>query len=235
MTVHAASHTSEHPGDLGPDAPKCVEAAFSHRRDALQNRGRILQAASELFRRDGVDSVSMHQIALAAGIGQGTLYRNFEHKGELCSALAADAITSLQSKLQNDLSRTDVSPLALLDGVVESFVDFSEEFLPVICGMADAACGDRRMELYQTPLYRWMHDTVAGLLSRAIAAGEISTPDVPYCADALLALLDINLRQYQRTERGFPRERILNGMRSFIFHGLGVASPHTVPVPVESA
>ena len=29
----------------------------------------------------------MHQIALAAGIGQGTLYRRYRHKGELCMDL----------------------------------------------------------------------------------------------------------------------------------------------------
>ncbi|HZG64870.1 MAG TPA: helix-turn-helix domain-containing protein, partial [Rubrobacteraceae bacterium] len=57
------------------------------RRDAAESRRRVLDTARELFEERGVDSVSMHEIGRAAGVGQGTLYRRYEHKGALCSAL----------------------------------------------------------------------------------------------------------------------------------------------------
>src|SRR5579884_2423746 len=196
-------------------------ATISLRRDVLQNRGRILEAAAELFRQSGVDNVSMHQIAMAAGIGQGTLYRNFEHKGVLCAALASVAIISLQHDV-NALIASDGPAVETLDHVLERFLDFSEEFAPVICGISDAACGSRRMDFFRSPMYGWMHRTMGSLLERAHAEGDMHPSDIDYTADAVLALFDINLRLFQRRERGFTRERILAGMRMFLARGLGV-------------
>jgi hypothetical protein len=62
------------------------------RRDAAGSRRKILGAAPRLFKSRGVDAVSMHEVGRAAGVGQGTLYRRFEHKGVLCSALLAEQI-----------------------------------------------------------------------------------------------------------------------------------------------
>ena len=56
------------------------------RRDALRNRERILNAATELVRRDG-DKVAMAQIAQHAGVGVGTLYRHFSTREDLLAAL----------------------------------------------------------------------------------------------------------------------------------------------------
>jgi AcrR family transcriptional regulator len=66
------------------------------RRDAAGSRRKILGAARRLFKSRGVDAVSMHEVGRevgrAAGVGQGTLYQRFEHKGVLCSALLAEQI-----------------------------------------------------------------------------------------------------------------------------------------------
>src|ERR1700761_8165836 len=45
------------------------------RSDARENRARILEAAREAFAEDG--GTSMNQIAQRAGVGPGTLYRNY--------------------------------------------------------------------------------------------------------------------------------------------------------------
>ena len=42
------------------------------RKDSIEHRRIILQKAQLLFTEYGVDSVTMHQIAKSAGIGQGT-------------------------------------------------------------------------------------------------------------------------------------------------------------------
>ena len=57
------------------------------RADARRNRERILAAAREQFAEHGLD-VHMEQIACAAGVGIGTVYRHFPAKECLLQALA---------------------------------------------------------------------------------------------------------------------------------------------------
>jgi AcrR family transcriptional regulator len=61
-------------------------AARQPRKDALRNRERVLDAATELVRRDG-EKVPMAQIAERAGVGVGTVYRHFPTREELLGAL----------------------------------------------------------------------------------------------------------------------------------------------------
>jgi len=55
-------------------------SARAERRDAAENRQRILATAIRLFEQFGVEQVSMNQIATEAGIGPGTLYRRYRNK-----------------------------------------------------------------------------------------------------------------------------------------------------------
>lgn len=57
------------------------------RADARRNRESILAAAREQFSENGID-VHMEQIARAAGVGVGTVYRHFPAKEDLLQALA---------------------------------------------------------------------------------------------------------------------------------------------------
>lgn len=54
---------------------------------AAQNRGALLQAASRLFRKRGIDGVGVADIAKEAGLTHGALYAHFPSK----DALAAEA------------------------------------------------------------------------------------------------------------------------------------------------
>jgi AcrR family transcriptional regulator len=56
------------------------------RRDALENRDRVLDAATELVRSDG-EKVPMARIAERAGVGVGTVYRHFATREDLLGAL----------------------------------------------------------------------------------------------------------------------------------------------------
>jgi AcrR family transcriptional regulator len=61
-------------------------ASRQTRKDALRNRDRVLDAATDLVRSDG-EKVSMAKIAEHAGVGVGTVYRHFATREELLGAL----------------------------------------------------------------------------------------------------------------------------------------------------
>lgn len=70
---------------------------FSHslRSDARDNRDRLLEAARELFSREGL-TIPTREIARHAGVGPATLYRHFPTKESLVTAAFADQLHACQ-------------------------------------------------------------------------------------------------------------------------------------------
>ncbi|TNY37387.1 TetR/AcrR family transcriptional regulator [Thermomonospora catenispora] len=64
------------------------------RADARRNRARIVGAAIEAFTEQG-PTASMEEIARAAGVGIGTLYRHFPDRRALMEEIAADTVRRL--------------------------------------------------------------------------------------------------------------------------------------------
>ncbi len=205
-----------------PDAPPCPaeapEALRGERRDAAENRRRILAAARALFAERGVDAVSMNQIARAAGIGPGTLYRRYAHKGLLCQGLLEENTGRFREETAARLAPGPAAgpALARLEAVLLRLIAFNEENAPLLGAIADAACGDRRGAIYGGPLYQWLYRIVLATVEEALAAGELAPLDAAWLADALLAPLAIDLYLFQRHERGFTPERIAAAVRQFL-------------------
>ena len=193
--------------------------ARAERRDAAEHRRAILAAARRLFAERGVDAVAMHQIAQAAAVGQGTLYRRYAHKGLLCMALLEESMTRLRRETEALLRRPDAA-LAHLDTLLVALGAFREENAPLLGAVADAACGERRSALYCLPFYTWLRDTLVALLERAVATGEARPLDVACTADAILASLSIDLYLHQRRTQGFSHTRITAALRSLYVDGL---------------
>lgn len=57
------------------------------RADAVRNQARILSAAGRIVEDHGVEALAMADVAIAAGVGVGTLYRSFGDRSGLARAL----------------------------------------------------------------------------------------------------------------------------------------------------
>jgi AcrR family transcriptional regulator len=214
------------PRDTSPATSQFLPEHRRERRDAAENRKLVLNVAQRLFLESGVEAVSMHQIAQAAGVGQGTLYRRYAHKGELCLDLMAENAHRFRQEIEEYLaqSRNDTSALERLTGVLSRAVQLVETKTSLLAAFGDACWGDRRMDKFRTPWYQWMHGTIAMLLADAVAKGELRDVDATFTADALIAALSPDVYQFQRLERGLTPEEILRGVCR-IFAGSSGAPP----------
>jgi len=69
------------------------------RADAERNRAKVLAAAEELFATRGAGAVTMDDIAKAAGVGRGTLYRRYPDRASIAVALLDQHERALQEQL----------------------------------------------------------------------------------------------------------------------------------------
>lgn len=149
------------------------------RTDAARNRAAILDAAARLFAEHGVDAVSMDQVAAAAGVGKGTLFRRFGDKAGLAVALLDARERVLQEAiLQGPPPLGPGAPAAdRLAAFADAYLDYLLPHLPLVRMSETAAPGAR----YRIGAYRFWHQHVAILL-----AGSV---DPEHTAHALLASL----------------------------------------------
>jgi AcrR family transcriptional regulator len=75
-------------------------------------RRRILDAALRTFAAKGYHGTAVPDVADAAGVGTGTLYRYFAHKEALVNEVFRDAKQRLKAALLDDLATPDVDELA---------------------------------------------------------------------------------------------------------------------------
>jgi AcrR family transcriptional regulator len=76
------------------------------RRDAERNRQRILAAAARVFTERGLDA-TLDEVARAAGVGVGTVYRRFPDKEALVAALFRERIDNLVTVAENACAAAD--------------------------------------------------------------------------------------------------------------------------------
>lgn len=192
------------------------------RSDAAENRKRILDVAERLFAERGVDNVCMQEIARAAGVGQGTLYRRFANKGELCMALLDTQMSDFQNEVLStlrEMTHRSVKKLAQLEWFLDALVQFNERHAPMLKS-AMAEFGNvppEAMSPRSSPMM-WQRITAIGLLNAGVINGEArDTLDVPVMADALLgALHPLVFHGMRQGSSGYSLARISAAIRQLV-------------------
>ncbi|MFD2330356.1 TetR/AcrR family transcriptional regulator [Cohnella sp. GCM10020058] len=134
------------------------------RSDAAENCRLILQAAKKLFAEQGVQTVSMHQIAKTAGVGQGTLYRCYAHKGDLCAAIAEqvgmDTVKQLEAFL---LTNKDRPASERIGGVLQYIIQFIDEKFQLLLPIHTVHDCEDESAYFRSPMYRLVWDKLTGM------------------------------------------------------------------------
>lgn len=182
----------------------------TERRDAAENRQRILDTASGLFEKYSVEKVSMNQIAAEAGIGPGTLYRRYRNKGELCLDLIKDNVVLCFEDIEDYLKNNRTAPAKeRLKGILRLYLRFRESKAQLLKGVEDAEQNNRKKPKTRSPLYFELHQYFVDLFNEMnTGAADGSQPDSTFKADMLLAALRSDSYLFQREVRGLSPEEI---------------------------
>lgn len=188
------------------------------RKDAAENRVRILQVAERLFAERGVAAVPMAEIAKAAGVGKGTLYRRFANKGELCLALMDSQMRAFQDVMlgrMQEMGTDGVPKLAQLSNFLDGLVYFTRDHMPLLCEVQRASTDIDAGRMVRP--HHWLYLTVRGLLQEAVKEDEVPAGlDTAYIAEALLAPLNASVFRLQIEVLGFSLARISAGLRTIV-------------------
>ncbi|MFC5528780.1 TetR/AcrR family transcriptional regulator [Cohnella yongneupensis] len=180
------------------------------RKDAIEHRRLILQTAQSLFDEHGVHSVSMHQIAKTAGIGQATLYRRYAHKGDLCAELMEDYCQQLIENITAYLQiNVKLSPAERLGGIISAWIDALEEKSEMIVTMeARMDCDDPRGNFFHSDMYLTIRSQIAELLSEMIGPNPPTPIDTTLTAHALICSMAPPGYFHLKHEMAYTREQI---------------------------
>ena len=180
-------------GNAASGALPMLEPLRHERADAARNRATILVAAERLVGERGAQTVTMDQIACAANVGKGTLFRHF---GDRCGLMRA-LLDERERGFQEGFIR---GPAPLGPGAPprERLVAFGERMLEHIEIQGDllvAAENGAPGERLRHSVYAAYRAHVTALLRETGYEG-----DVGYLADVLLGALISELVLFQRRE-----------------------------------
>ena len=166
------------------------------RADAARNRAKILEAAAGLFAARDPRTVTMDDIAKAAGVGRGTLYRRFPDTASIALAL----LDEHERRLQEDIIRGDpplgpgASPAERLAAFYAAMVELLEAHIDLALG---AEASGTRLTTGAYDFWR-MHVRMLAIKAEA--------PEPDALADVLLAPLASEVYAHQRAQGQSPAQ-----------------------------
>jgi AcrR family transcriptional regulator len=160
------------------------------RRDAQRNRERILAAAKELFADRGIGT-SFDDVAAAADVGVGTVYRHYPSKDALLDELFEETIAELADYTEAALSNPD--PWAAFSG----FLELLAEGLAANRALEAIALHPHRGQERVTNASKRLAAPVREIVDRAKAAGALPPDFQPEDIRMIQTMLAAVIRETQ--------------------------------------
>ncbi|MEU7425283.1 TetR/AcrR family transcriptional regulator [Streptomyces sp. NPDC040750] len=190
------------------------------RKDATRNREAVLAAADDLFaRRESPEDVTMADVATAAGVGKGTIFRAFGDRTGLLRALYEVRLEPVREAVESGpppLGPATPAPrraLALLDALLCFKLDNRRLALALEEGGGGSS-------VYRAAHYERWHGLLREVLERI---PEVADPD--FTAHALLAAVRADLVEHLAGQEGAERDALRSRLVRFAATVLGAGDP----------
>ncbi len=207
------------------DAPAATSSSTLREQFLEARRAEILEAARGVFVQEGCDAASMHQIAKAAGVSAGNIYRYFPNKEALIVAVCEDCEAADREKFAA-MSAANVSPLGALFAVGDdAFSQFAEENAreSTMLMLESALVAARHAEFGPAVEHQiaQIRDSLTALVGGAQEAGELDPSVDPRALGELLLSVVSGLRLLQLQTNGDVNTDGMWSLLERIVHGFG--------------
>ncbi|WP_086852553.1 TetR/AcrR family transcriptional regulator [Amycolatopsis kentuckyensis] len=200
----SSNRSGPQPASSTPAGLPVLGAPVRERADAARNRIRVLEAAEKLFAERGVDAVTMDDVAGAAGVGKGTLYRRFGDKGGLAMALLDQRERELQERILTGPPPLGpgAEPADRLGAFIDAYLELLDRQLDLVLLSETATTGAR----FRTGAHTLWRQHCRHLLE----AGGANEAEI--AADVLLAALSAEQVRHWRRDREIGSARLAQSL-----------------------
>ncbi|WP_329130215.1 TetR/AcrR family transcriptional regulator [Streptomyces sp. NBC_01476] len=177
-----------------------MPAPRHERADAARNRRAVLAAAERLLSQSGRPHVTLDQVAVAAGVGKGTVFRRFGSRTGLFTALLEERAAEMTESVRAGAPPLGpgAPPAERLRAFLEALAELAVRNVALLAAHEQACTTGK----FHDPTYVCWHSHVTGLLT--LTHPEDPGFDAAATAHILLAAFDGDLVQLLAPD-GDPR------------------------------
>jgi AcrR family transcriptional regulator len=206
--------------------PAPDSAAPRWRRRAADRPQEILDAALTVFVSKGFAATKLDDVAAAAGISKGLLYRYFDNKAELFKEVVRQTLVTTIRNV-GDRTRASDSAVAALDVFLEQMIALANDprrsAIPKLIISESGSFPDLAV-FYLAEVIGPALQQLAGLVRRGVDNGEFRKVDPELVAKSIVApmLLSVIWRHtFARYDSGpFNPDALIRQHRDILLHGL---------------
>ncbi len=201
-------------------------AAPRWRRRAADRPREILDAALTVFVEKGFAATRLDDVAVAAGISKGLLYRYFDNKAELFKEVIRQTLVTTIRDV-GDRARASASAVAALDMFLEQMIaiaiDARRSAIPKLV-ISESGSFPELAVFYLAEVIGPGLQQLAGLVGRGVESGELRKVNPELAAKSIIAplLLSVIWRHtFARYDsKRFDPDALIRQHRDILLHGL---------------
>lgn len=183
------------------------------RADVRANRKRIIEAALAVLAERGAGA-EIKEIADRAGVGVGTIHRNFATKDDLLQGILADVIAQFEAVQKRAIAADD--PVAAIRLYTSEMYEILDRWSPAVMAMLSGAFTEEIKQRFMTFL---QDQCLEAVFQQGIAAGAFRE-DLPVgVARGLLANI-CDPMVYLSLQGQMTREKMTNGVTDLVLRAI---------------
>jgi AcrR family transcriptional regulator len=198
--------------------------------DKLEKKQEILKAAMRMFARNGVVKTKMTDIAVAAGIGKGTIYEYFRSKEDIFEEAYSHIFMDMENRaaeiLESSIPPEEKLRMFLRVTMEEFLVRDGGEFAGIMMSFWSEGVRNRNERIMQIidlkKVYSEFRIMISGILEEGIKKRHFRYMDTHLTASVIIGAMDGILLQYIMDRNVFSPENAIKALLGSLLNGIRV-------------